>query len=147
MMKIIILLSLINSIAMGKTEKVSDKSELKTKIVQKPKLNKSQFAYFDEDRYIIFSIKVFNKLKLSESCYKKNKPNCDAFDLSKMKGEMPAFENNNRIHPASMYCKEIGGRSIVAITHDGNDYDFCLAKDKSLVSSWSLYYNRFPQQN
>jgi putative hemolysin len=41
-------------------------------------------------------------------------------------------------NPASLYCKRLGGKSIVVDTHEGQ-YSLCQFKDKSTIEEWTLF--------
>lgn len=117
----------------------------KNKVLPPAKLQKDEFTYFDDNKYNNFKITEFENMKLSSSCFKNAKPNCGAYSLSLLKKNPPVPTSEGRFHPASIYCKELGGRPIIALNYKKDEYDFCMAKDKSLVSSWSLYYKHFPK--
>ncbi len=90
-----------------------------------------------------FFVRDYKGLELSENCFKKEKPNCDAYTKS-LKGTKESYsksmatpEHNNY---GAIHCKLIGGQDLLVKTKNGNDSDFCLFKDGSFVSSWASYY-------
>ena len=116
---------------------------LNEKIVLKPNEYLLKFDTGDK----IFSTKMFEGLNLSTDCFEFNLPKCDAYlkSLTKMatisvdKMKSPYHNNLGAIH-----CELLGGKGLIAKTSKGNDDDFCVFKDGSMVSSWSAYYKNHP---
>jgi len=113
--------------------------------VQPPKFKDGEYAIFIEDVYKIFKTKKFEKLEISESCFKNDKPHCEAYEFSKIKPKdlsvkVPGLNNTSAIH-----CEAVGGRNLLALDNKNNQYNFCRFSDGSMVNSWSMNYKHFPQ--
>ncbi len=109
-----------------------------------PKLKPDEYALFLDDRYIIFKTKKTDELELDLSCYKKNKPDCLAYAMSKKKIENVQIEHPAMNNMAALNCAKAEGRNLLAIDSRHNEKDFCRFSDNSMVSSWSLYLKNNP---
>ncbi len=111
-----------------------------------PPLKSGEYALFLDDKYIIFKTKKTDDLELDLSCYKKNKntPDCMAFIYAKMKAENVETPNPAMNNMAAFHCAKLNGRNLLAIDSKRNETDFCRFHDKSMVSSWSMYFRHYP---
>ncbi len=50
----------------------------------------------------------------------------------------------NAAHPASLFCREMGGFDFIYKSKDAKSYDVCEFKDGSKIKSWTLYFKHFP---
>jgi hypothetical protein len=82
--------------------------------------------------------KEYQGARLSQSCFKKDKPSCDAFSAIGKKVEETRPDIPLAGHPAAFYCGSAGGNNRI-LRKNNNDYDFCEFKDKSMVNAWDLY--------
>ena len=130
------------------TKQVSAKSEetkSKDQFPSPPQIKDDEYAIFIEDAYQVFKTKNFEKLELSESCFKNAKPKCEAYEFAQIKPKdlsikVPGLNNKSAIH-----CEAIGGRNLLALDNKNNQYNFCRFGDGSMVNSWSMNYKHFPQ--
>lgn len=133
--------------AQSSAKKVQDSKkalESKDNFPQPPKFSDDEYAIFIEDAYQVFKTKKFEKLEISESCFKKDKPQCEAYSFSQIKPKdlsikVPGLNNKSAIH-----CEAVGGRNLLALDNKGNQYNFCRFSDSSMVNSWSMHYKHFP---
>lgn len=79
-----------------------------------------------------------DKVWVSEACAK-NK-NCDALKTLKTKVQMKKTESPLLGNPGSTYCLSQKGVARILKDAKGNEYDYCLFNDGSLIDSWNLYY-------
>ncbi len=113
-----------------------------------PSFKDDEYAIFLEESYKIFKTKKFEKLELTESCFKKSaKPKCMAYEFSqirpkKLEMKAPGMNNMSAIH-----CDEVGGRNLLALDNKNNQYNFCRFDDGSMVNSWSMHYKFFPTKS
>ena len=109
-----------------------------------PTFKNDEYAIFLDDSYKIFKTKNFEYLELTDSCFKKSKPSCMAYEFSQIKPkklEMKAPGVNNM---SAIHCEEVGGRNLLALDNRHNQYNFCRFDDGSMVNSWSMHYKHFP---
>lgn len=112
-----------------------------------PKLKPHQYALSMNNKYKVIDTKIFEGLLLTQNCFKGQNPSCEAYNKSikKVAGnpqdhmKSPFHNNIGAIH-----CELMGGRGMIARTPEGDQSDFCLFKDGSMVSSWSAYYKTNP---
>ena len=115
--------------------------------MNKPQLQTNQYSLNMDKKIKIFSTKIHEGLLLSQDCFKTKSPKCEAYThslkkpASKPEDNMKSPYHNNF---AAIHCELIGGKGLIAKTFDGNDDDFCLFNDGSMVSSWSAYYKTNP---
>ena len=120
--------------------------------VEKPKIQKDEFTVFFKEKYHVFKVLKYGKLKLSENCFKNinnnpkkrsSTPNCQAFDVAKIKVKDLALKKGAGTHPASLHCSRMMGENLIAYDHLNSEYDYCRFPDDSLVSSWSMFNNAY----
>lgn len=110
-----------------------------------PIFKDNEYAIFIEDAYRVFKTKQYEKLELSDNCFKASpKPNCQAYEFAQIKPKdlsikVPGLNNISAIH-----CESIGGRNLLALDNKNNQYNFCRFSDGSMVNSWSMNYKHFP---
>ncbi len=105
-----------------------------------PKLKTGEYALFLNDKYTIFKTQKTDGLELDLSCYKKNKPECQAFAVSKNRIEDVQIKKTAMNNMAALHCAKVSGQNVIAIDSRQNEKDFCRFSDNSMVSSWSLYF-------
>lgn len=132
-----------NKKAIPASQKIS--SPMHEEVSEKiPSLKADEFAIYLEDSYQIFKTKNFEKLELSESCFKNNKPNCIAYHVGSEKLAAAKLSVPNATNLAAINCQNAGGRSLVALDSKHNEYNFCRFSDGSMVTSWSMYFKHNP---
>lgn len=114
---------------------------------QPPKFGNDQYAIFIEDSYQVFKTKKFEKLEISESCFKNDKPHCEAYEFSKIKPKDLSIKAPGMNNTSAIHCEAVGGRNLLALDNKNNQYNFCRFSDGSMVNSWSMNYKHFPQTN
>ena len=95
----------------------------------------------------IFSTKMYEGLNLSTDCFESKVPKCDAYTKSVKKlSTQPEDKMKSPYHNnlGAIHCELMGGKGLIAKTSSGNDDDFCVFNDGSMVSSWSAYYKTHP---
>ncbi len=107
-----------------------------------PKLKQGEYAIFIEKNYQIFQTKTVDELELETSCLKSGKPSCEAFQASKT----PNPTLKEVFHPAANHCEAKGGRNLIALDKNKDEYNFCRFKDNSMVNAWSLYLKQNPKK-
>jgi putative hemolysin len=122
-------------------------SKKQTEHPKPPQLKSDEYALFLTDKYIVFKTKKTDQLEFDLSCYKKNKLDCLAFEISKNKIKNVQIENPGMNNMAALYCAKAEGRNLLALDHRRNEKDFCRFSDNSMVSSWSLYLKFNPVAN
>ncbi len=102
--------------------------------------------YFNNDKYSDVKIKTYEKANLTESCFKGGKPNCKAWTTFNAKAKTPT-KNPTPLagNPAALYCWDVGAKNRILKAQNGDQYDFCVFDDNSMVDSWDLYYKHFPK--
>ncbi len=112
-------------------------------------LKENQYSLDKDNKITVYTVKDYDGLTLTSNCFKKNKPNCQAYTSGLKKVDTqntkPVTQYNNNM--GSIHCSLIGGKGVIVKSHTGGESDFCLFKDGSMVSSWSAYYKIFPQKN
>lgn len=145
-LSIFLILSLLNLPLISQAESTNKKTEVKKKSSPTPapvKLASNEYLIQYKNKDIRFKTKTTEQLELSENCFKKNKPDCEAYKKSlvgtkeSLEKHMISPTHNNM---AAINCSLIGGEGIIVKTSSGNESDFCEFKDGSKVSSWSAYY-------
>lgn len=135
--------------------------------IKKPKVRLGEYTVYYKEKYHIFKVQEFGKLKLSENCFsnlknfknienekdsvksakpkKSNhlKPNCQAYEVAQIKVSDIVQKKGDGTHPASLHCARMMGENLIAYDHENSEYDFCRFPDDSLVSSWSMFYNSY----
>jgi uncharacterized protein len=141
------ILSPATNAANSANSKVSANLTTKTKTTklppQKTKLKANEYSLAYDNVTKIFSVKLYEGLLLSENCFKKAKPNCEALTASLIKPAANPSENlKSPFHNnfGANHCGLIGGKGMIAKDYQNNETDFCEFKDGSRVSSWSAYY-------
>ncbi|MFN7453865.1 MAG: DUF333 domain-containing protein [Pseudobdellovibrionaceae bacterium] len=72
-------------------------------------------------------------------------PQCQA--LTKAMAKPPSdFKPGSLPHPATAYCKAMGGKEVIMTDSENRQYDFCRFDDESMVDAWSMYFHHFPPQ-
>lgn len=115
---------------------------------QGPKLKPNEFSLNMGNKTTVFSTQTHEDLLLSQNCFKNGKPKCDAYTNSlKKPTEKPEDHMKSPFHNnfGAIHCGLIGGKGLIAKTPSGDESDFCLFKDGSMVDSWSAYYKTNPQ--
>lgn len=97
---------------------------------------------FDGKSYQPLKVQEFQQLKLSMNCFKGKTPQCEAWKASRKRVARTNLPQALGGNPAARYCLDAGGENRIAKTDAGQEYDYCLFKDGSLVESWGLY-NKF----
>lgn len=81
-------------------------------------------------------IVTVDDMKVSEACSKYKKSCFSSFDRKKISVHKKTKLKGN---PASIYCHEKGGRSLIFRDAKNNEYDFCKFEKDFYVDSWDLY--------
>lgn len=118
------------------------KNESKTTDTKQPET--AEYKIILDENYETFRTRTYQKLELSENCFKNEKPNCMAYSVSLEKGPkvtLNQFGSNNK---AAMNCKNMGGKNLVALDKDRNEFGFCKFGDGSMVTIWSMYFKTNP---
>lgn len=110
-----------------------------------PKFKDDEYAIFIEDAYQVFKTKKFEKLELSESCFKSAKPKCQAYEFAQIKPKDLSIKAPGMNNKSAIHCEAVGGRNLLALDNKNNQYNFCRFADGSMVNSWSMNYKHFPQ--
>lgn len=127
----------------GRLEKVPVDADGE-QFLKRPSLKPGQFTALYKGQYHIFEIKEFNKLKLSKNCFrKKSQPNCQAFEIAKIKVKNIVATIPGQTNPASMHCARMSGENLIAYDFENKEYDYCRFSDNSMVSSWSMFNNAY----
>lgn len=124
-----------------------EKSKTAKNYLQNKKIKSDQYTITNNKTKKVLIVKMFEGLKLSQDCFKKDIPNCEAYSASLKKPvAKPADNMKSPYHNnlASIYCELIGGENRIAKSPSNDETDFCEFKDGSLVSSWSAYYKTNP---
>lgn len=104
----------------------------------------AEYKIILDENYETFRTRTYQKLELSENCFKSEKPNCQAYTVSLEKGPkvtLNQFGSNNK---AALNCKNMGGKNLVALDKDRNEFGFCKFGDGSMVTIWSMYFKTNP---
>ena len=133
----------------SKTKKTSTKKPPTAAPLLTEKINLKPNEYllnFDTGNKI-FSTKMYEGLNLSTDCFESKVPKCDAYTKSiKKLSTQPEDKMKSPYHNnlGAIHCELMGGKGLIAKTSSGNDDDFCVFNDGSMVSSWSAYYKTHP---
>lgn len=98
------------------------------------------------EKYVDVRVREYEGLHLSEICFSKKNPKCDAYTATLTKSSPSITKTGLLGHPASRYCNDKNGLARILIAEDKKQYDFCLFKDGSMIDSWDLYYKHFPKR-
>ena len=112
-----------------------------------PQFKNDEYALFLDDSYKIFKTKKFDRLELSEGCFKKAKPACLALEFSQIKPRKLELKAPGMNNMSAIHCEEVGGRNLLALDNKNNHYNFCRFNDGSMVNSWSMHYKHFPNKS
>ena len=89
----------------------------------------------------VSEIKVFgvDHTKVDESCLKKQ-DSCEALKAY-LKKPVASKEKKSSLsgHPASQHCSAIGGKVLILMDAEKNQYNYCQFSDNTMVSYWDLY--------
>lgn len=129
------------------TKQVSAKSDNATmnQFPEPPKFKDDEYAIFIEDSYKVFKTKKYEKLELTEGCFKGTKPKCEAYEFSQIKPKDLSIKAPGMNNKSAIHCEAVGGRNLLALDNKNNQYNFCRFADGSMVNSWSMNYKHFPQ--
>ena len=87
----------------------------------------------------VLKLGQFDSMKVNDACLK-NEKDCllqiEAGLKSKKKSKADTIQAGN---PASQFCHQLGGVSLIAEDKSRNEYDFCKLSEKYLIDSWDLY--------
>lgn len=111
-----------------------------------PKLKSGEVAVFVNEKYQIQTFKNYDSLEINSTCFKQNKPQCQAFTKAQVKPVPPKPKDDLIYNPAAINCANMGGKAVVGITDTKSEVDLCLFKDGSTVKSWGAFYKHFPKQ-
>lgn len=102
--------------------------------------------YFNNDKYEQRKIKTYQKANLNEACFKAGKPSCKAWTVYMAKAKTPT-KNPTPLagNPAALYCWDVGAKNRILKAQNGDQSDFCVFDDNSMIDSWDLYYKHFPK--
>lgn len=109
-----------------------------------PALKTGEYAVFIEDAYKIFKTKTHEEFELETSCFKKDKPQCDAYTFAQVKPKNITLKHEALNNFAAIHCADITGKNLIALDANRNEFNFCLFKDGSMVNSWSVYFKYNP---
>lgn len=109
-----------------------------------PKIKKGEYAILLDDNYQVFTTTTYQKLELSKSCFKTAKPKCMAYSVSLEKAHPVKLKNSDANNFAAHNCANVGGKNLIALDHERNEYNFCRFSDGSMVTAWSMYYKTNP---
>ena len=109
-----------------------------------PKLNSDEYAIFIDQSYKIFKTKTFEKLELSENCFKKTKPDCIAFSVSQSKPGPVKITTEGATNLAAINCANLGGKNLIGMNSKRDQFNFCRFEDGSMITSWSMYFKYNP---
>lgn len=109
-----------------------------------PKLNSDEYAVFIDESYKIFKTKTFEKLELSENCFKKTKPDCIAFAVSQSKPGPVKITTEGATNLAAINCANVGGKNLIGMNAKRDQFNFCRFEDGSMITSWSMYFKYNP---
>jgi putative hemolysin len=109
-----------------------------------PKILKDQYTVFFNDKYEIFKTKKFEKLELTESCFKNKKVTCQAYEFAQIKPKSLEIKSPGMNNMSAIHCEAVGGQNLLALDYKNNQYNFCRFGDGSMVNSWSMNYKHFP---
>jgi|GEM_PF-3558438 len=109
-----------------------------------PSLKKGEYAVFIEDSYKVFKTKKFEDFELETSCFKNEKPKCDAYSFAQVKPKPITLKHEGLNNFAAIHCSEITGKNLIAFDDERKEYNFCLFRDGSMVNSWSVYFKYHP---
>ena len=120
------------------------KAQLKRPAV--PELKTDEYAVFIDEAYKIFKTKTHEEFELETSCFKKDKPECDAYTFAQVKPKNITLKHQGLNNFAAIHCADITGRNLIALDADRKEYNFCFFKDGAMVNSWSVYFKHRPVQ-
>ncbi len=109
-----------------------------------PKLKTGEYAVFIDEAYKIFKTKIHEEFELETSCFKKDKPECDAYTFAQVKLKNVNIKHEALNNFAAIHCANITGKNLIAFDADRKEYNFCFFKDGSMVNSWSVYFKYRP---
>lgn len=86
-------------------------------------------------------IKSLDELRVSTNCFDKKK-SCQKFFSAKQ--NIIHYKSKLSGNPASIFCAEKKGVSVILRDDKKNEYDFCQFNDEYLIDSWDLFrkYNK-----
>lgn len=97
-----------------------------------------------DDKYKLFETVKKDGATVSATCAQK----CSAVTaLQAKKKNFPKAPHPSLQHPAAVYCKELGGKNLIAKNKTGGDQDVCYFADASFVDSWQLFYKHYPKES
>jgi len=87
----------------------------------------------------VLNLTQLDSMKVNEVCHKNEKDCLLQIKIglkNKPKSEVDHIQAGN---PASQFCHQLGGASLIVEDKIRNEYDFCKFSGKYLIDSWDLY--------
>lgn len=99
---------------------------------------------YENGKYKTVKITDHQGAKLSESCVKKGKATCTAWTVFSGKPATRSKAVKELLgNPAALYCGDLKSKNRILKDEAGNQYDYCVFDDGSMVDSWTIYNKHF----
>lgn len=99
---------------------------------------------YEKEKYKDVAITEFQGAKISSSCIKKDKADCKAWTAFTGKPAKRSKAVKELLgNPAALYCADLKSMNRILKDDTGNQYDYCVFDDGSMVDSWSIYNKHF----
>ncbi|MDG0817302.1 DUF333 domain-containing protein [Bdellovibrio svalbardensis] len=97
----------------------------------------------DKKKYDTVRVTEYQGVKISESCVKAGKANCQAWTA--VQNKIPQTPPPTAVlgNPAAHYCLDQKANNRILIDEKKREFDFCVFADGSVIDSWSLFNKHF----
>ncbi len=97
----------------------------------------------DKKTYQTIQVTEFNGVKISASCIKNGKANCNAWNAVQNKVALSPSGARVVGNPAAHYCLAQKSNNRIFLDQKNREYDYCVFSDGSAIDSWTLYNKHY----
>lgn len=102
-------------------------------------------VYNDKKKsYEVVSTVEFADVRISKSCKKSGKMNCQAWSAVESRRPLTGPAGVGVVgNPAARYCLDHKASNRILLDEKKREYDYCVFADGSMVDAWSLYNKHY----